>query len=181
MKFKFYFYEGVYSLDECKDLCDKIETGIDKNIPDQPAGELKNADVGVFLLGHLRNDLGRFHQLVFNANRNVFGFNLFELNDYDPIHYNVYDGDKKAEYGWHDDASPNEPGDIKLTAILNVSEEEYEGGDLELFINGPMIIEPFKKPGTMIVFPSFIQHRVTPVTKGKRITISQWLSGPKWQ
>lgn len=181
MKYKFYYYEGVYSPDECQELCKKVEDHVDKNIPDQPAGELKTADVSVFLLGHLRQDLDRFHQLVFNCNRNVFGFDLFNINNYDPIHYNVYESDKNAEYGWHDDASPTEPGDIKLTAILNVSVDPFEGGDLELFINGPMPIDPFRKPGSMIVFPSFIQHRVTPVTKGKRTTISHWLSGSKWR
>ena len=34
--------------------------------------------------------------------------------------------------------------------------------------------------GTVIVFPSWIQHRVTPVTSGTRKSVSLWLIGPKF-
>ena len=32
--------------------------------------------------------------------------------------------------------------------------------------------------GTVIVFPSAILHRVTPVTKGARYSLVQWYNGP---
>ena len=36
--------------------------------------------------------------------------------------------------------------------------------------------------GTIIIFPSMLQHRVTPVTNGTRYSLVQWFSGPnfKW-
>ena len=35
-----------------------------------------------------------------------------------------------------------------------------------------------KNKGTIIVFPSMLLHKVTPVTKGIRHSLVQWFSGP---
>jgi PKHD-type hydroxylase len=68
--------------------------------------------------------------------------------------------------------------DYKLTAIINVSNEKYEGGNFELFTNGPNHIKSLDHLGSVIIFPSYMQHRVTPVTKGTRKTVSIWFKGP---
>ena len=34
--------------------------------------------------------------------------------------------------------------------------------------------------GKIILFPSFIPHCVTPITSGKRISLVNWIRGPKW-
>jgi len=41
-----------------------------------------------------------------------------------------------------------------------------------------MPIGQIRKQGTVIVFPSFLKHRVTEVTRGKRYSLVQWLNGP---
>jgi len=70
--------------------------------------------------------------------------------------------------------------DFKLTAILNISEEPFKGGEFDLFVNGEMNIPSIDKPGSLLVFPTFTMHRVRPVTQGVRKTASMWLSGPKF-
>ena len=40
--------------------------------------------------------------------------------------------------------------------------------------------EAFKK-GSVIVFPSFHRHRVTPVTSGIRHSLVTWVEGPHWR
>ena len=37
---------------------------------------------------------------------------------------------------------------------------------------------PEMKPGYMIVFPSFLAHKVEPVTEGERISLAMWFWGP---
>ena len=70
---------------------------------------------------------------------------------------------------------------LSLTINLNYP-EEYEGGNLK-FDFGPHSKERFKecieiKPrGSIIVFPSFIYHQVTPVTRGTRYSLVMWLLG----
>jgi len=34
-----------------------------------------------------------------------------------------------------------------------------------------------KQQGKLIMFPSFVQHRVTPVTKGERNSLVIWVTG----
>ena len=58
---------------------------------------------------------------------------------------------------------------------------EYEGGNLELQWHEPPGFENLRKRGTIIVFPSFLKHRVTPVTRGIRHSMVSWMEGPKWR
>jgi len=64
-----------------------------------------------------------------------------------------------------------------------VDGNEYEGGDFELNLNNPenenniITIKEAKIKGTVIVFPSFVWHRVTPVTSGTRYSLVNWHQG----
>ena len=65
---------------------------------------------------------------------------------------------------------------ISASLLLN-DESEYEGGDL-VILNETV---KQKKQGTIIVFPSFMAHQVTPVTSGVRYSAVCWMGGPKWK
>ena len=68
--------------------------------------------------------------------------------------------------------------DLKLTCILNLSEEPYEGGSF-FKINEKEEIK--FDSGMGLIFNSLIAHKVTPVTKGERITLTYWGEGPPWR
>lgn len=75
----------------------------------------------------------------------------------------------------------------KISMTVNLSDpNNYEGGDLK-FDLGPHIKERYKicdeiKPqGSVIVFPSFTYHCVTPVTSGTRYSLVLWCLGKPWQ
>ena len=53
----------------------------------------------------------------------------------------------------------------------------YEGGDLEINNNGVQI-KATDEQGSITFFPSYLYHRVTPVTKGERWVIVVWVHGP---
>jgi predicted 2-oxoglutarate/Fe(II)-dependent dioxygenase YbiX len=62
----------------------------------------------------------------------------------------------------------------------NSRPEDYEGGDLELMYgNQPQTMD--KARGAFIAFPSFLLHRVTPVTRGTRWSLVAWILGPRWR
>jgi len=105
---------------------------------------------------------------------------------------------KNQYYDWHCDSWPdpypekqgeNFKGKIrKLSVTCQLTDEsEYEGGNLEFqFRNAddPKIIEECKharKKGSIIVFPSFVWHRVTPVTKGDRYSLVIWNVGQPYK
>tara|TARA_R100001463_G_scaffold116065_1_gene171333 strand:- start:940 stop:1524 length:585 start_codon:yes stop_codon:yes gene_type:complete len=94
---------------------------------------------------------------------------------------------KGGHYGWHTDSSlnPNVPF-RKLSITVNLSHpKDYEGGNFEIKDpNGAALKMPLgqvRKRGTVIVFPSFLQHQVTEVKRGTRYSLVQWYNGPEFK
>ena len=74
----------------------------------------------------------------------------------------------------------------KLSFTLQLSEpDEYEGGEFDLEISGPNAekrFETMKMPkGSIVVFPSYMWHRVRPVTSGVRKSLVGWIMGPPFR
>ncbi|MGO7543271.1 2OG-Fe(II) oxygenase [Rhizobium ruizarguesonis] len=84
-----------------------------------------------------------------------------------------------GEFGWHNDYSHGLPdAPRKLTIIFQLSEpSDYEGGLLQVMSND--IETAPRKRGSIIVFPSILMHRVTPVTAGLRRALVAWIAGPR--
>jgi len=107
---------------------------------------------------------------------------------------------KNQYYDWHCDSFEipyNQPNNInlhgkirKLSVTCSLSDpSEYKGGELEFNFNNP---EKTKKQnirkcleilpkGSLVVFPSFVWHRVCPVTKGTRYSLVIWNLGYPFQ
>lgn len=84
-------------------------------------------------------------------------------------------------FDWHLDFGAGEISARKLSITVQLSDpDEYEGGDLQFMINQKIVNAPREK-GTIVIFPSFIIHRVTPITKGIRQSIVGWVSGPPFR
>ena len=68
----------------------------------------------------------------------------------------------------------------KLSVTVNLnSPEDYEGGTLELLFHNQHHTFIERAPrGSAIIFPSFIHHRITPVTEGIRKSAVMWVNGP---
>jgi PKHD-type hydroxylase len=112
-----------------------------------------------------------------NLNGQFFGFNLFGFNE--SMQYTVYK-DNGGHYDWHIDKGILSSSPRKLSLVLQLSDpSEYEGGDLEIMISKD-VIKLEKRKGLVWAFPSWVLHRVTPVTKGIRRTIVVWVTGPKF-
>jgi PKHD-type hydroxylase len=116
------------------------------------------------------------------ANRNAFGFDISYLID---LQYTTYYADNNGQYDWHHDVFwPNITAfDRKLSVVIQLSDsQDYEGGDFELDSwCPPLPAEDIRTKGAIIVFPSFLRHRVTPVTKGIRRSLVSWIEGAKFR
>jgi PKHD-type hydroxylase len=99
-------------------------------------------------------------------------------------------------YNWHCDSWPggyNKPNDPnfhkkirKLSVTVCLSDpKDYEGGDLQFNINHPELSKKqnikncpdSRYKGSIVIFPSFVYHRVTPVQKGTRYSLVIWNLG----
>jgi len=94
-----------------------------------------------------------------------------------------------GHYGWHLDCAPHVATGAdrvffqrKMSMVLQLSDpSEYDGGNLELCVGGLADSVAPKGFGAICVFPSFLMHRVTPVTRGRRTTVVAWFSGRPWR
>ena len=49
------------------------------------------------------------------------------------------------------------------------------------FNTAPKVQQLAANPGTLIIFPSYIMHRVAPVTQGERISLVGWVGGDHYR
>jgi len=182
MKYDYYYVTNLYSSDECSFIKNKFLSNLQNDVTDMASkNATKTASVQFCDWSVLWEELDLFHHAVMTINHEYFGLDLHERSKFNLLNLNTYDSANKGEYTWHKDASLGGSSDIKLTAILNISDGHYEGGDFQFFLDGEETIEAIHNSGSLLVFPGFINHRVLPVTKGKRNTISYWYSGPAWK
>ena len=86
-----------------------------------------------------------------------------------------------CHFDWHKDHGSGIISVRKLSLVVQLSHpEDYEGGDLEFF-GDVDTDQTLRQRGTVIIFPSFIYHRVTPVTAGTRTSLVAWFSGPPFR
>lgn len=84
-----------------------------------------------------------------------------------------------GEYRRHMDGSPGQMR--KLTAVALLSDEStYEGGNLTLYVPPQSLSIP-RTRGTVVVFQHWVDHDVSPVTKGLRQTINMGFWGPNFR
>jgi len=179
MKCDLYYVENIIGKDHANELRSKIKEITDDSFVDNPSSNaIKTSSVYNCYLGGLNGLLDNVIDVALNCNKDLYGFDLHSPNVYDVIHYNVYN--EQSEYDWHIDASKGEPYDVKLTVIVDISSDSYSGGEFKFFKNGPTHVDQFI-PGSMIIFPSYMPHKVEPVQHGVRESVSLFLAGPNWK
>ena len=119
---------------------------------------------------------GICYNLMISANKDYFHYDLDHFDS--QIQATIYEeGD---HYDWHTDPLPKDDGKERKLSMSLVLNEDYEGGELELELK-PWYTKTKPETGMAVIFPSWIPHRVLPVTKGKRISLVAWMNGPQWK
>jgi PKHD-type hydroxylase len=105
-----------------------------------------------------------------NKNEEVYDFDLTGLIER-PQLLRYKEG---GHYDWHTDIGRGDNSTRKLSVswVLN---SDFDGGDLCFFQEREIDI-PFRE-GQGCIFPSFMPHRVQPVTSGERWALVAWISG----
>ena len=125
------------------------------------------------------------------ANDKAWNFHLcynenVQFTEYEP----------RGHYNWHTDSIKN-PANLKgmarkLSVVVQLSEYEkdYEGGGLKFNLRGldslgtDTILSPppnFRQQGSVCIFPSYLWHKVEPITSGKRYSLVMWAIGDKFK
>ena len=120
------------------------------------------------------------------------------LDDYQNVFQQIVDVKKyknKFDFKYKDDTIVKDTTDREKTNFLfaidiantikGKTKLNKEGGNFE--IKNPagqelkMPLGQLRKRGTVIIFPSFLQHRVTEVKRGVRHSLVQWYNGPEFK
>lgn len=118
----------------------------------------------------------RLVNLIEEANASLWRFNLVTAPE--AIQYTEYWESENGHYDWHQDIGPGVGSLRKISLTIQLSNpDEYEGGDLEIWCGGNSVFKAEKQRGLACVFPSYMMHRVTPVTKGCRKSLVFWVGG----
>ena len=123
----------------------------------------------------------KLNDFVTMINDKFYGFDLVGYNSFQ---FSTYNSKESGHYDWHIDSYVNQVNPqgtglhrkLSMTMLLN---DDFEGGDFEINLSTPNKVNV--KKGMAIFFPSFVLHRVTPVTKGIRKSLVIWVEGPRWK
>lgn len=171
----------VFSEESCKQLITKFESGNeDKYEPgyigqgDERIINKKVRDVNRIITSPAKGIGATLTGIGLNANHHLWQFNLTHSNQVEFLKY-----DKEGHFNTHIDTFLGDV-DSKWTrklSILLFLNDDYEGGKF-YFPGAEGRLYPSQNKGDVVVFPSFAQHGVEPVTNGIRRTIITWLVGP---
>jgi PKHD-type hydroxylase len=178
------YLDNVFSAEECQQIIalgTKLETyqaEITKNTSIEL--EIRKNKVGFFNSSDKDNTwiYQRITDATTNINRQFFNYDL----DYiELLQFTVYDQLNDHYIAHMDSIMPLSVHNRKLSFSLQLSAADaYQGCDLEIFRNGEY--QPATRTqGSMIFFPSFILHKVTPLTRGKRHSLVGWVCGPNFK
>jgi predicted 2-oxoglutarate/Fe(II)-dependent dioxygenase YbiX len=120
----------------------------------------------------------RLWEAAVELNRRFFCVDITHIES--SVQLARYDSSDAGFYDWHTDFGDVAPG-RKISISIQLSPpEDYEGGDLELLFRG-QAEKLDRSRGTIVAFPSWVLHRVAPVTRGTRWSLVAWIVGPRWR
>jgi PKHD-type hydroxylase len=122
----------------------------------------------------------RLVRLVAAANRAAFGFDLEEFGESPQVAR--YGAEAAGHFAWHSDIGEGALARRrKVTLVVQLSDPgAYEGGGLELMPDG-QVVAAARDRGAAVAFPSFVLHRVAPVSRGTRHSLTVWAHGPAFR
>jgi PKHD-type hydroxylase len=183
----FVYAYNIFSPDECKKIInfdnhENMQDGLIKsNLKEVNLHSIRKSKI-TWLKPNKETEwiYRRLTDAILALNDQFYKFDIWGLNE--GLQLTKYES-PDGHYDIHTDIAigKNFNGPIrKLSITIQLSEESsYEGGELELYFDSaPIALE--KNQGMINMFPSYVLHKVNPVTKGTRYSLVAWVTGPKF-
>ena len=171
----FVSYNNVFTKEECNEIVNYSNNYIENHT--------SNIEINMkmcYLLPDKKNNFiyDRIRKLVIETNMNIWNYNLYDFGE--PIKFLEYNEKYNSHLKVHNDIGNVRGWESfrKLTIIVQLTDENtYEDCDL-MIQNGDKLVTTNKNQGSIIIFPSFMMHQVTPIKKGIRNSLVLWAYGP---
>ena len=186
-KYLYYTWPDFFNKEEVEQICEFIENNYignedPRNAAHNQQGSYKQiSTVKIIDYEKVEPFLSRLVKEAFSVANMHFGYITFGPHPTSYLLYNTYQSKDKDYYNWHFDNSDSATHDVKLTLLVNLSTEPYEGGEFQTYIYSETGHPDFDKPGSAIMFKSHLNHRVLPVTSGRRKSLTMFIHGPKFR
>jgi PKHD-type hydroxylase len=117
--------------------------------------------------------------IVSFANKYHFDYDISGItHEIQLIEYSA-DDEVKGHYDWHVDSGNGEPSTRKISLTAQLSDpRDYDGCELVINNHGTEVAGT-KERGSIHLFPSYMTHKVTPITKGTRYALVIWIHGSR--
>ena len=174
----FAFWNDAFSKEECQTIIDIAkDKGLIKGTT-KGKSDVRDSKISwLYPIDDMDWAFRRVTDITLNLNERFFKFDLFGINE--GFQFTNYEA-PSGKYGKHVDRGINLPV-RKLSISIQLSNpEKYEGGELYLYDYDKGTVMD-KTQGTLIIFPSYVLHEVTPVTKGTRNSLVTWVTGKQFK
>lgn len=169
--------ENILSVNECELLITFLNSNFLEGKTESAPDDVRVVDISTTSIP--LPFLDRIAKTVANINKQYYNFNLVGFQPYDPVLMFKYSAENKSHYNWHNDFVYDETSTRKLSFSIQLSDPStYDGGSLKFIPDGN---GDYANRGSIIVFPSYIAHQITPVTRGTRYCIVGWVHGPAFK
>ena len=161
---EYYWFKNGFSEQECEwveNLANLYPNQINFD------SEIRNSKIKPLLYDDLSEWLyDKFKTLAIEANNSIWKFDISSIRDAIQVAEYV-EGVQYDSYNWFLDIGSN-TNYRKISIEVQLSDpSKYEGGDLQIWSSGEFKTMP-KFKGCVVLFPSFLLQRMTPITKGFR-------------
>lgn len=184
------YWDNVFTSQELNFIIEKFSKADlrDSVVSSSDSGYSVNRDIRRSKVNFLNFDdasswvFERFNGIIENINETFYNF---ELNGYWNIQYSEYHAQDSGEYNFHMDFGfGNSSGvtGIRKLSLAMLLNDEFEGGEFQINLGSEKNAETIEtRKNRAILFPSFLIHRVAPVTWGVRKSLVIWVIGPKFR
>jgi len=175
------YANNVFTPEECDKI---IQIGLNKIIKPALIGGNGNGvvdttirDSNITWLGS-QDDMGwaydKLAGVVQEVNSKFFNFDLFGFTE--NMQFTEYKP-PGGKYDFHIDKILY--GTVrKLSMVVQLTDPaQYTGGELQIWTGGRDELNMEKTRGSVFFFPSYVMHRVKPVTAGTRYSLVAWVGG----
>ena len=119
---------------------------------------------------------------IFQQTNSLWEFNITHVEPLQLSKYVAPDGHYDFHYdgnGYTRENIDDSVRKLSMSCLLNDT-NDFDGGVLQLNCSGGIDDIKMSK-GDIVVFPSYLMHRVTPVTRGERYSLVAWAQGEQFK
>lgn len=176
----FAFKEAAFTPEECEKIIALVGDNWQRALVGGGAEDGTRRRSDVAWLNWNANDNWLWDKLAdwtTNINQQFFGFELGSFAE--ALQVTRYRSEEQGHYSWHQDIGAGTMSIRKLSFVVQLTDPaQYTGGALDLFMaKVEKNISVPNAQGTIVFFPSYEPHRVTPVKSGVRHSLVGWVSG----